>query len=362
MKSSFVRLVPLLLAVPLASMADISHRLVLPPGFSASVYARVPDARSMTMADDGTVFVSTRRLGRIYALRDTNNDGRADQRFIVASGLTMPNGISWYRNHLYVAETHRIIRYNNITRALDKPASPVVIFNRLPTASHHGWRYMATGPDKRLTVAVGAPCNVCLIPNTALIYSMKHDGSDLKVIARGVRNSVGFDWHPLSGRLWFSDNGRDWLGDDLPRDEINRLDRPGQHFGFPWCHGNNTADPVFGKRKSCSSFTPPAAALQAHTAPLGIRFYTGQMFPARYRHQLFVAQHGSWNRSRKVGYRVLVLDIKNGKVINKQIFISGWLRNEKVYGRPVDLLVLKDGSMLVSDDYNGVIYRISYRR
>ncbi len=346
----------------LCRAADNTHGLSLPPGFRITVFARIADARSLALASDGTVFVGTRRAGQVHALRDIDGDGRADRHWVLARGLQMPNGVAWHKGSLYVAETHRIWRYDAILKRLDKPPRPTLIYDRLPRWRHHGWRYLAVDPRGRLTVSVGAPCNVCRVPGTALILSMRRDGSDVRVIARGVRNSVGFDWHPVNGRLWFSDNGRDWLGDDEPADEINRLDRPGQHFGFPWCHGGDTPDPQFGKQRHCREFTPPALRLQAHTAPLGVRFYTGRQFPRRYHNTLFVAQHGSWNRSIPVGYRILALTLHRGKVVGKQVFASGWLRNDKIYGRPVDLLVMHDGSLLVSDDHAGLIYRISYQR
>lgn len=349
--------------------------LRLPPGFHLELFAdRVPDARSLRLGQRGTVFVSTRSAGAVYALRDEDGDGHAEQRYVLAEGLHMPNGIAVHEGALYVAETDRILRYPDIERDLAHPPAPQLVRTDLPDKSHHGWRYMDFGPDGKLYVAIGAPCNVCEPERfgpggaleTASITRMNPDGSHWQVVARGVRNSVGFDWHPRTGELWFTDNGRDLLGDDLPSCELNRLQKAGQHFGFPYCHQGDLPDPEFGKGKSCADYTPPAAQLGPHVAPLGMRFYTGSMFPAQYRNQIFVAKHGSWNRSRKIGYSVNRLRLQDGKVVADEPFVSGWLGTgaagqEKVSGRPVDLLVMPDGALLVSDDSAGRIYRIFYQ-
>jgi len=327
--------------------------LKLPPGFTIELFAdNLPNARTMVESRKGIIFVGTRQHGAVYALK-------GGKRYIIAEGLNMPNGIAFYQDALYVASVDKIVRYDNIEDHLSRPPRPVVIRNDLPRETHHGWRYIAFDPDNRLTLSIGAPCNVCLEPAYAQIRSMKPDGTDERVIAKGVRNSVGFTWHPQTKKLWFSDNGRDRLGDDIPFDEINRLDQAGEHFGFPYCHGGTVSDPVF-KQYSCRNFKPPAWQLDAHVAPLGIAFYTGKAFPASYRQQLFVAEHGSWNRSSKVGYKVIMLSIKGDKVLGEQPFITGWLQGQKAWGRPAYILVLKDGSMLVSDDKRGAIYRVSY--
>ena len=332
----------------------------LPPGFSIEVWADgVPDARSLALGSLGTVFVSTRRDGRVYAI--SSHGGERTVR-TVAEGLKMPNGIAFRDGDLYVAENHRIIRFDDIESRLDQPPEPVVINDSLPAERHHGWRYIRFGPDGRLYVAIGAPCNVCERDDAGNISRMNADGSGMEVYARGIRNSVGFTWHPVSRELWFTDNGRDMLGDDLPPGELNRAPVPGLHFGFPYCHGDDIPDPEFGQLHNCSEFEGPAQKLGPHVAPLGVIFYTGSMFPAAYRNQLLIAEHGSWNRSRKIGYRVTLVRIEDGSPVSYEVFAEGWLRNEQASGRPVDLLQLPDGSVLLSDDQNGLVYRISYSR
>ena len=344
--------------------------LKLPKGFAIEVYANgLEDARSLRLGEQGTVFVSTRRGGRIYALRDGKGH-------VVAEGLNGPNGIAFHQGALYVAEVDRILRYDGIERSLHKPPMPQVVRADLPKEEHHGWRYIGFGPDNKLYVALGAPCNVCegarferggAKLEYASITRMNPDGSQWETVARGVRNSVGFDWHPQSGQLWFTDNGRDWLGDDLPACELNRVQKAGEHFGFPYCHQGDVLDEEFGKGRRSADYSAPAARLGAHVAPLGMRFYTGKMVPARYRNQVFVAKHGSWNRSRKSGYSVSLLRLDAaGKVVGEEPFIEGWLSQgffgqEYVSGRPVDLLVMPDGALLVSDDHAGRIYRVSYK-
>src|SRR6266581_5697126 len=231
-----------------------------------------------------------------------------------------------------------------------------------PRETHHGWKFIRFGPDGRLYVPVGAPCNICE-PDPAryaLISRIRPDGSDYEVFARGVRNSVGFDWDPRTKELWFTDNGRDWLGEDLPSDELNHAPRGGMHFGYPYCHQGDTADLEFGKR-ACSEFSPPAVKLGPHVAALGMRFYTGNQFPPEYRNNLFIAEHGSWNRSKRIGYRIERVVVEGGRVAKHQVFAEGWLQGDSVLGRPVDLEVMPDGSLLVSDDHAGAIYRIAYR-
>jgi glucose/arabinose dehydrogenase len=351
-----------LLAAPLCAAAQPRplDGIRLPPGFSIEVFAgNVANARSMAWGARGTLFVGTRSDGRVYAVL---HDGRRATRVItIASGLTAPNGVAFHNGSLYVAEISRILRYDNIEGRLDNPPAPVVVTNNFPRESHHGWKFIRIGPDGWLYVPVGAPCNVCEPDQRhGLIARIRLDGSGYEVVARGVRNSVGFDWHPDTRELWFTDNGRDMLGDDLPSDELNHAPRPGMHFGFPYCHQGDTPDPDFGARRNCSEFTPPEARLGAHVAALGMRFYTGKQFPAEYRNSIFVAEHGSWNRSQKTGYRIARLTVAGGKVTAQQVFAEGWLQDERVSGRPVDIETMPDGSLLVSDDHAGAIYRIRY--
>lgn len=350
-------------SLPLPARELPLHLLRLPPGFSIQLFhADVPGARSLAVAGDGTVFVSTRGQGKVYALRDINQNGTAEQRFIVAEGLDTPNGIALDGKDLYVAETSRIIKFSAILDRLADPPAAEVLRDELPEESHHGWRYLRLGPDGKLYVAIGAPCNVCDEAGYAEIKRLNRDGSKLHTYAAGVRNSVGFDWHPQTGELWFTDNGRDWLGDDLPPDELNHATKPGQHFGFPYCHGGDIPDPEFGDPAVCREYRPPAAKLGAHVAALGMRFYTGKQFPAEYQQQIFIAEHGSWNRSSKVGYRISLIKLQGSRVVSYQPFATGWLQDESAWGRPVDVAMLGSGSLLVSDDKMGVVYLIRYHK
>lgn len=343
------------------------ERLALPPGFYVEVLSdQVPGARGMSLGPKGTLFVGSRGQGKVYAITLDPSRAYAAKVRTIASGLNMPVGVAMHNGALYVSAVSRILKFDDIENRLDNPPKPVVVFDKLPTDTHHGWRYIAFGPDKRLYVGVGAPCNSCRRDENryAMIGSMKPDGGDWRVIARGVRNTVGFDWQPGTNTLWFTDNGRDEMGDDVPDDELNRLTRAGEHFGYPYCHAGDVADPEFGRMRTCEAFTPPMARLGPHVAALGMRFYTGRQFPENYRGSIFIAEHGSWNRSRKVGYRVVrvVLDAR-GAVTKQEVFAQGWLADDDtVWGRPVDLLTLPDGSLLISDDYAGAIYRITYRK
>lgn len=334
-------------------------RIKLPRGFQIEVYRdAVPGARAMTLSPSGTLFVGSRAEGKVYALRP------GEPVRVVARGLNMPAGVAFRDGALYASSVSQIVRLDDIERRLDNPPPPVVVSDRFPTERHHGWKFIAFGPDGYLYVPVGAPCNVCDVDDNryAVIMKMKPDGTNLQVVARGVRNTVGFDWHPVTRELWFTDNGRDMMGDDLPDCELNRLTQPGQHFGFPYCHAG-VPDPQFGKGRACSAFTAPVAKLGPHVAPLGMRFYTGTQFPADYRHNVLIAEHGSWNRTKRIGYRIkrVVLD-DAGRLVRQEIFAEGWLQGETPWGRPADVLVMPDGALLVSDDMAGVIYRISYRR
>ncbi|NIQ39277.1 MAG: sorbosone dehydrogenase family protein [Proteobacteria bacterium] len=339
------------------------HQIKLPPGFKISVYARhVPNARSMSLSPNGTLFVGTRKAGRVYAVLDRDNDGQADEVITIARRLNMPNGVAFWRDSLFVAEVNQVVRFDHIENRLVNPPKPVIVNDGFPRDKHHGWKFIRFGPDGMLYIPVGAPCNVCEREDEryATIMRMQPDGSGLEIIAHGVRNTVGFDWHPVTNELWFTDNGRDWLGDDLPPDELNRAPQKGLHFGFPYCHGGSIPDPKFGKKRECSEFVPPVAELGPHVASLGMRFYTGKMFPNAYRNQIFIAEHGSWNRSVPIGYRITVVRIQNNRAVSYDVFADGWLQRGRVWGRPVDVLVTPDGALLVSDDRAGAIYRIRY--
>ncbi|MGH7564811.1 MAG: PQQ-dependent sugar dehydrogenase [Gemmatimonadota bacterium] len=335
----------------------------LPDGFRISLYARVPNARSMAISPNGILYVGTRDgNGDVYAVTDPDGDGTGDRVTTIAEGLNTPNGVAWREGSLYVAETNRILRYDGIDERLDAPPEPVVIADDYPTESHHGWKFIRFGPDGWLYVPVGVPCNIC-DPESPFgtITRIRPDGSGREIYARGLRNSVGFDWHPETGVLWFTDNGRDRMGDDVPPDELNRAPEPGLDFGFPHCHGGDIPDPEFGDARPCSGFTPPAQKLGPHVAGLGMRFYTGEMFPAGYRNQIFIAEHGSWNRSEKIGYRVMLVRLNDSnEPVSYEPFAEGWLQGEEEWGRPVDVLVMPDGALLVSDDEAGAIYRIIY--
>ena len=339
-------------------------RINLPPGFEISVYANnVPNARSMVLSPNGTLFVSTRDAGNVYAVLDKDKDFKADEVITIARGMNMPNGVALLNGDLYVAEVNRVLRYSNIEANLNNPPAPVVVNDSFPTDRSHGWKFIRFGPDGMLYVPVGAPCNICFNEDEryASIMRMRPDGTGLEVFAKGVRNTVGFDWHPDTKELWFTDNGRDWMGDDLPPDELNHAPQAGMHFGYPFCHGGDIPDPEFGNQRKCEEFTPPAMNLGPHVAALGMRFYTGSMFPGEYRNQIFIAEHGSWNRSTPIGYRVTLVKLQNNKAVSYEVFAEGWLQGGTAWGRPVDILIMPDGSMLVSDDRAGMIYRITYK-
>jgi glucose/arabinose dehydrogenase len=342
------------------------QKIKLPPGFAIGVFAEgVKNARSMTLSPSGTLFVGTRDAGNVYALRDTNGDFQADQQFLLASGLNQPNGVAFRNGALYVAEISRILRFDNIEQRLANPGQPAVVSDQYPSDGHHGWKYIAFGPDGKLYVPVGAPCNICdrEEPIYASITRIDVDNPGKpEVVQRGIRNTVGFTWHPVTKQLWFTDNGRDMMGDDVPPCELNRAERDGLHFGYPYCHGGNIKDPKFGNKRACDEFVAPAQNLGPHTAPLGMEFYTGSQFPAEYKNQALIAEHGSWNRSKKIGYQLSLVRLDaNGRGTSYEPFATGWLQGEDVWGRPVDLEFLPDGSMLVSDDYADAIYRIYYK-
>src|SRR6267142_213975 len=341
-----------------AEMSDIT----LPPGFHIGVYAgSVPNARQMALGPPGVVFVGSLSEGKVYAVVDRDGDHRAEKVYVLASGLTMPSGLAFRDGALYVAAVNRILKFPDVARDLDKPPKPEVVSEAYPGDRHHGWKFIAFGPDGKLYVPVGAPCNVCEVSGLhATITRMDVAGGKPEIVARGVRNSVGFDFHPQTRELWFTDNGRDWLGDDQPPDELNHVTKAGQHFGFPFCHGDGLKDPEHNAGKACDAFTAPARLLGPHVAAIGMRFYTGTMFPEKYRNSVFIAEHGSWNRTNPIGYRVSNVRIEDGKAVSYEPFAAGWLKGNTASGRPADVLMMPDGALLVSDDKAGRIYRISY--
>jgi glucose/arabinose dehydrogenase len=339
--------------------------LKLPPGFSIGMYsATVPNARSIALGRKGTVFVGTRRDDKVYALVDENGDYQADRVYVVAKDLNTPNGVAYKDGSLYIAEISRLLRLDGIDDKLDEPPRPVVVTDKLPDEKRHGWRYIRFGPDGLLYMPIGAPCNVCDPPEPifSTVARLKPDGTGLEVYATGVRNSVGFDWHPQTKELWFTENGRDELGDDLPPDELNRAPMAGLNFGFPACHAGVIIDPEYGRGHACTEYEPPVQQLGPHVAALGMRFYTGKMFPKEYRGSVIIAEHGSWNRSKKLGYRLMRVRLDGARAVSYEPFVTGFLDEGKdeVWGRPVDVEVLDDGSLLLSDDHAGALYRISY--
>jgi glucose/arabinose dehydrogenase len=350
-------------AQPVAAQTLPLDRIQLPPGFAIEVVARVPGARQMTFGPGGTLFAGSVD-GRVFAITAPADGPGAAVVRTIASGLREPAGVAFRDGSLYVSAVSRILRLDDIERRLDRPPQPIVVSDRFPTDGQHGRKFIAFGPDGKLYVPVGAPCNICE-PDPdryANIMRMNADGSGLETFARGIRNSVGFDWDPRTHDLWFTSNGRDLLGDDVPPDTLNHATRAGEHFGYPYCHAGTIADPAFGTRQPCSRFAPPAQALRPHVAALGMRFYTGSQFPQRYRGQIFIAEHGSWNRSAKIGYRVSVVSLDAaGKPVSYEPFAEGWLQGQSAWGRPADVAVAPDGSLLVADDTAGAIYRIRYR-
>jgi len=333
----------------------------LPPGFAIEVYADgVGNARQMALSPKGILYVGSRGEGKVYAV---TKDRKVH---VIASGLTLPSGLAWRDGALYVAAVSRVLRYDGIDGRIQDPPKPVVIADDFPTERHHGWKFIAFGPDGWLYVPVGAPCNICNEEKTRPIFAtitrMKPDGSGREIFASGVRNTVGFDWHPQTRELWFTENGRDMLGNDRPPDELDHAPKKGLHFGFPYCHGKDIKDPELGSRP-CSDFTPPARELDPHVAAIGMRFYTGSMFPAEYRNAILFAEHGSWNRDTPIGYRVMRVRLEGNKAVSYEPLAQGWLgKDGKAWGRPADVLVMPDGAVLVSDDEAGVIYRITYRK
>lgn len=349
-------------APPIPAAADKlpTAKLKLPPGFNIEVYASgMANARSLREGDKGTVFVGSRLVDKVYAI--TNKDGKRSVK-ILASGLYRPNGLAFHKGTLYIAELSKISKIENVEDKLDNPPKPTLVYDDLPKDEAHGWKFIGIGPDNKLYVPIGQPGNnVMPSDKHAQIRRMNLDGSGVEVVALGVRNTVGFDWNPATKELYFTDNGRDWLSEDIPEDELNRVKKVGEHFGSPYCYQGNFTDPEFGWGRACSEFTAPVGLMGPHTAALGMRFYTGDMFPKNFKNTIFVARHGSWNKSKKEGGDVVAVTLnKDGTVKSVQPFLTGFIEDNKYIGRPVDVQQMKDGSLLVSDDWNGAVYRITY--
>lgn len=346
--------------------AETLPGIKLPDGFSIGVYAAgIKNVRAMTLSPSGTLFAGSRNEGKVYWMKDENRDGKADKVNTLLQDLHMPTGITFHNGDLYVSEVSRILVYRDIEKHLDAAPKPEVLGYTFPDEEHHGWKFIDFGPDGKLYVPVGAPCNICERDDKrfASIMRMDADGKNAEVYANGVRNSVGFAWHPKTQELWFTENGRDWLGDDIPPCELNYAPKAGMHFGFPYCHGGTILDPEYGKNKNCADYTAPAQNLGPHTAPLGMTFYTGTMFPEKYRTGIFIAEHGSWNRTEPIGYRVTFVQLDGNKATSYETFAEGWLQpNGTRTGRPADVLQLPDGSLLISDDFGDAIYRVTYAK
>ncbi len=340
------------------------NKIKLPEGFKIEIYASdVKNARSMSLSPDGTLFVGTRRHGSVYALQDTNGDMIVDKHYTLIKDMNMPNGVAFRDGDLYFAEVDKVWVFRDIESKLENPGKPELVVDTYPDKKHHGWKYIAFGPDGWLYIPVGAHCNICE-PDGEIFASMTRlnvDTKEVEIMHKGIRNSVGFAWHPETKEFWFTDNGGDWLGDDMPACELNYAPERGMNFGYPYCHQGDFLDPKVGDGKDCADYTAPAQKLGPHVAPLGMEFYNGEMFPPEYRGQVIIAEHGSWNRSTPIGYRLTIVHIEeNTRAVSYETFVEGWLDDQTAWGRPVDLEHMPDGSLLVSDDYANAIYRISY--
>jgi glucose/arabinose dehydrogenase len=368
--ASLICITPLSIAQAQPKKEFHLEKIHLPAGFKIELLVdQIPDARSMTLSPQGTLYVGTREEGKVYAIPEATSGKKPLKVLTLAEKLKMPNGVAFRDGALYVAEINRILRYDGIEEKIKSSPNeltkikPATVYQKLPSDRHHGWKFIAFGPDGYLYVPIGAPCNACekSDPRYASITRIKPDGSGFEIFAKGIRNSVGFDWDPKTHDLWFTDNGRDMLGDLTPPDELDHAPKAGMNFGFPKCLGDGKPDPELGKGVDCSKYTPPVQQLAAHTAALGMRFYRGKMFPSEYQGQIFIAEHGSWNRQPPFGYRITRVRLNGDKAVQYAPFAEGWLQGAQPWGRPVDVQGLPDGSLLVSDDYAGAIYRITYR-
>lgn len=364
-----IRLIPphvfsLLLLVPcFARSQDLPlEALRLPPGFQISVFAELTNPRQLALSESGIVYAGSFRAGNLYGVIDANSDGSADKVVTIDHDLTLPTGIAIQDGDLYVGAVDKLLVYQNIDQTFESSPEPFVLYDELPEETHHGWKYLGFSPEDQLFFNVGAPCNVCEKENPwfATIMSLDLNREPLKpeIFASGVRNTVGFSWHPGTDELWFTDNGRDLLGDDTPSCELNRAPKAGLHFGFPYIHASSVIDPEFGA--PVFPVEPPVVELGPHVAPLAMKFYTGTMFPERYRGEIFIAEHGSWNRTPKAGHTGYNITMVNPETGATTILIDGWLKNNVAWGRPTDILEMPDGSLLIADDHANVIYRLTY--
>jgi glucose/arabinose dehydrogenase len=346
---------------PKAPGEILVDKIKVPTGFKVELWAHgINNARVMTWGSKGTLFVSSRVAGNVYAVVDK---GGTREVKTIAKGLNLPNGVAFRDGVLYVAEIHRITKMVGIEDKLDSPPPMEVVYDTLPKDAPHGWKYLAFGPDGKLYFNIGAPCNICIPPDThANISRINPDGTGFEYWAHGVRNSVGFDWHPVTKELYFATHARDWLGEDVPSDRFDVAPKKGLHFGFPYCHQGDILDPEFGKGHSCAEFAAPLIKTGPHVGGNGVMFYTGTMFPGEYKNRVFLTQRGAWNRTEKSGYRVMMVTLRSGDVPKYEVFAEGWLQNNQPWGRPVYTQHMKDGSILIADDYAGAIYRVSYQR
>ncbi len=361
-------ILPLIAATGSTANGQELDKLVMPEGFSIEVYARVPNARQMSLGDDGTVYVGTRNRagGRVFAITDENGDGKADDVVVVAEDLQTPTGLTYHQGDLYIGAINTIHKISNIDSTFKNTPEVQVITDKLPKDRHHGWKFIEFGPDGLLYIPIGAPCNICdPEPIYASIHTMDVNDPDagFALYASGVRNTVGFDWDPLTGDLWFTDNGRDAMGDEMPADELNRATEAGQHFGYPYIHQGDTRDPEFGDGKNPEDYVAPAQNLAPHAGAIGMAFYKGDMFPEKFKNSVIIAEHGSWNRTEEAGHTghmLTLVTVENGEATRYEPFITGFLQNNEAWGRPSDVLELKDGSLLVADDHAGRVYRVTY--